>query len=215
MEITKLVAIMGDSIKKFDAALIDRMHQEGVTAFEVLIATLLSLRTKDEVTAKAVERLFKRADDVYSLVEVPVEEIEELIYPVGFYRKKADNIIKISKIILTKYDGLVSESIEQLLELPGVGRKTANLVVSLGHQGDAICVDIHVHRICNRLGIMKTADPYETEMELIKIAPKNIWNEINKVFVVFGQNICRPVSPFCSTCPIAVYCKKVEVAKHR
>jgi len=215
MDISGLIAIMADNVKNFEATLIDRMHKQGVTAFMVLIATLLSLRTKDEVTDKAVERLFNRADDVHSLVKVPVPEIEKLIYPVGFYRRKAENIIKISEMILEKYAGLVPETIEELLELPGVGRKTANLVISLGFNGDAICVDIHVHRICNRLGLMKTADPYETEMELREIAPKKIWHDINKVFVVFGQNICRPVSPFCSKCPVVEHCSKVGVEKHR
>lgn len=177
--------------------------------FKILISTILSARTKDETTAKASEKLFSKAKSLNDLKKLSVKEIEKLIYPVGFYKTKAKNLKKLSEI--KKIPG----TIEELIELPGVGRKTANLVVSRAFKKPAICVDVHVHRILNRLGYIETKNPFETEMELRKKLPKRLWRKINSVLVLFGQNLCKPLSPFCSRCPIEKYCNKIGVKKSR
>ncbi|HDQ13344.1 MAG TPA: endonuclease III [Sediminispirochaeta sp.] len=183
--------------------------------FEILISTLISLRTKDEVTAQAAKRLFARADDPRKMVELGVEEIQRLIYPAGFYRNKARNIVKISEILIDRYQGTVPDSQEALMNLPGVGLKTANLTLSLAFRQDYICVDIHVHRISNRLGWVKTENPDQTEKELQKVLPREHWIEINELFVRFGRSVCTPVSPWCSKCPLDVACPKIGVKKKR
>ena len=183
--------------------------------FKVLVSTLLSLRTKDGTTKKASLNLFKQADTPKKLSLLSEEEIEKLIYPVGFYKTKAKNLKKISKILIDKYSSRVPDKLEELLALPNVGRKTANLVLSKGYNKAAICVDIHVHRISNRLGLVKTKNPKETEFELMRILPKKYWIEYNDLLVPFGQNICRPISPFCSKCPISGFCDRVGVEHFR
>jgi endonuclease III len=174
--------------------------------FRILISTLLSLRTKDEVTAGAFQRLIQEASTPEALSRIPVKTIQKLIYPVGFYRVKSKNIQNICRILVEKYQSRVPDSLEELLVLKGIGRKTANLVLALGYQKKAICVDTHVHRICNRLGIIKTKNPFETEMALMKKLPKNYWNQINSLLVAFGQTLCRPVGPRCSQCPVSQKC---------
>ncbi len=183
--------------------------------FKVLVSTLLSLRTKDDTTKEASLNLFKQADTPKKLSLLSEEEIEKLIYPVGFYKTKAKNLKKISKILIDKYSSRVPDKLEELLALPNVGRKTANLVLSKGYNKAAICVDIHVHRISNRLGLVKTKNPKETEFELMRILPKKYWIEYNDLLVPFGQNICRPISPFCSKCPISGFCDRVGVEHFR
>ncbi len=183
--------------------------------YRILISTILSLRTKDEVTHKASKRLFNSADAPDKMIKLTVKQIEKLIYPVGFYHTKAKNIIEISKILIDKYEGKVPDNIDELLELPGVGRKTANLVVTLGFAKEGICVDTHVHRISNRLGYVKSKNPYETEMQLREKLPRNWWIKYNDLLVAFGQTICKPVSPLCSKCPVEKYCPKIGVKKHR
>lgn len=179
--------------------------------YKVLVACVLSLRTKDEVTMPASERLFAHADTPAKMVTMPVETVAELIYPVGFYKTKAQSIIDFSKKLLDDFDGEVPGSIEELLTLKGVGRKTANLVVGLGHQLPAICVDVHVHRICNRMGYIQTRTPDETEMKLREILPAPYWNVINTMMVLHGQQICRPIGPRCDICPVFAQCCKVDV----
>ncbi len=183
--------------------------------FQVLISCILSLRTKDPVTAQASKRLFAHASTPEKMLNLKVEEIEKLIYPVGFYRVKARNIKEICKILLQRYEGKVPDSIEELLKLKGVGRKTATLVLSLGYGKPAICVDTHVHRIANRWGLVETKNPHQTEVELRKKIPVSYWRIINSLLVAFGQLICKPISPLCSRCPVEVYCSKIGVVRRR
>ncbi len=185
------------------------------TPFHVLISCLLSLRTKDQTTREASNRLFAVADNPKDMVKIPASRLEKLIYPVGFYRTKARKIKGICKVLLEKYDGKVPDEIDELLQLNGVGRKTANLVVTLGYKKPGICVDTHVHRITNRWGYVKTKNPHETEFALRKKLPQRYWLTINDLLVTFGQNICVPISPKCSICPVNSSCKKVGVARHR
>ncbi len=183
--------------------------------FRVLISCILSLRTKDEVTKEASKRLFSVADTPEKMLELSEDEIAKLIYPVGFYNTKARNIREICKVLVEKYGGKVPEEMEELLKLKGVGRKTANLVLVEGFGKPGICVDTHVHRICNRLGWVKTRTPEETEMALRRILPERYWMDINRWFVAFGKQICRPISPLCSRCPVEELCPKVGVDRHR
>lgn len=183
--------------------------------YKILIATILSLRTKDSVTEEASNRLFLLAETPEKMLTIPVEQIEKAIYPVGFYKRKAINILDISRLLLDKYEGLVPDDLDELLKIKGVGRKTANLTLTLGFNKLGICVDIHVHRITNRWGYVETKNPDETEMELRKILPKAYWIEINDLLVCYGQNLCKPVSPHCSICKISKYCKKIGLEKFR
>lgn len=195
--------------------LINQIKKEDEYPFRVLISTVLSSRTKDKVTAQASERLFLQAPNPQKLSLLTEEKIAKLIYPVGFYRVKSKNIRKIASILLNKYKGVVPNNFDDLLELPGVGRKTANLVLGVAFNVDAITVDIHVHRISNRIGLIKTKTPLETEYGLQIILPKKYWISFNSHLVAHGQNICKPVSPVCSKCKITDYCKKVGVNKYR
>lgn len=213
--IKKIVEILRRETKNWDVPIVTLMAQSGSDSFKILVATVLSLRTKDEVTAKAAERLFQVADTPEKLLKLTEEEIENLIYPVGFYRRKAKTLRQIAKILIEKYGGRVPDSIEELLKLPGVGRKTANLVVTLGFGKPGICVDTHVHRIMNRIGFVKTKTPEETEFTLREKLPKEYWIEINELLVSLGQHICHPVSPKCSECPISNYCEKNGVIRSR
>lgn len=183
------------------------IHSEKLEPYQVLIAAVLSARTRDEQTSKAVEKLFSRAKSVEEIAEMSLEEIENLIRNVGFYRVKARRIKDIARIISERG---MPDTFEDLMNLPGVGRKTANIVLS--YMGKpAIAVDTHVHRISNRLGIVKTKRPEETERELKKLFPVELWNRINYVFVGFGQTVCLPRKPLCKECPIKDLCKKIGV----
>lgn len=175
----------------------------------VLIACILSLRTNDKTTYPATLRMLKLADTPQKMMNVKVEDLEKAIYPVGFYKNKAGQIVELSKEIVEKYAGKVPDSIEALCKFRGVGRKTANLVMSLGFNEPAICVDVHVHRIFNRLGYIKTKNPEETEFALREKLPKKYWIPINTLLVTHGQNICKPQKPKCDICPIANYCAKL------
>jgi len=181
----------------------------------VLVSTIISLRTKDEVTLVASEKLLKKADSPKKLNSLSNSVIEKLIYPAGFYRNKTASLKSIANILLEKYNGNVPSTMEELLALPGVGRKTANLVLGEAFDIDAICVDIHVHRISNRCGWLKSRNPEETEMILREILPEKYWRRINYLLVLYGQKICRPISPFCSLCVISDFCKRNEVIKTR
>jgi len=183
--------------------------------FLILISTVLSLRTKDEVTAAATERLFDLAFTPEGLLKRSEEEIREAIYPVGFYRNKARQIHEICRDLIERFSSRVPDSLEDLLTLKGVGRKTANLVLSLGYGKDAICVDTHVHRISNRLGLVSTKTPEQTEMALQNVLPRRYWSRYNTLLVSFGQRICRPLSPLCSQCPLAKLCPRINVTRHR
>jgi endonuclease-3 len=183
--------------------------------FHILVSTMISLRTKDEVTSAASERLLSRAPTAHKLARLGRKQIANLIYPAGFYNTKAQNLKSMAERLLSRHDGRVPESMEQLLELPGVGRKTANLVRNLGYGLDGICVDTHVHRISNRLGWVKTKTPEQTESALEKVLPRKYWIPINELLVRFGQTVCTPVSPFCSRCPVRAHCPRVGVERSR
>ncbi len=182
-------------------------------AYQILISTIISLRTKDETTRKAWKRLKKVADTPEKMLKLTQQEIERLIYPAGFYRNKARNILKLSQILLERFNGIVPQDMETLLSLPGVGRKTANLVLTEAFNIDAICVDTHVHRISNRWGYVKTRNPIETEMALRKKLPIKHWKEYNYLLVKFGQNICSPIHPKCDMCLLKNMCKYYKTTK--
>ncbi|GHV91716.1 endonuclease III [Spirochaetia bacterium] len=184
-------------------------------AWAVLVSTILSLRTKDEVTVVTSRRLLEKAKGPAELNRLAEEEIARLAYPAGFYRTKAANLKKIAQILLDEYDGRVPADMDALLALPGVGRKTANLVLIEAFDLPGICVDVHVHRICNRAGWIATKTPEETEMALRRDLPPKYWKGINALLVLYGQHLCRPVSPFCSKCVITKYCRRNGVEKSR
>jgi endonuclease-3 len=175
--------------------------------FSILIGTILSARTKDENTTKVVKRLFKEYKSAKALAKAKVKDVEKIIRSIGFYHVKAKRIVKVASLIITQYKGKVPNDFEELLKLPGVGRKTANCVLVYGFEKPAIPVDTHVHRISNRLGLVKTKSPEDTEFELMKKIPKKYWLEINDTFVMYGQNICKPISPLCNVCKIKKMCK--------
>ena len=181
----------------------------------VLISTVISLRTKDDVTIKASRRLFEVASTPSDMLKLSNEQIEQLIYPAGFYKRKAHQIKEISKILVEKYSGKVPSDPEALMALPGVGLKTTNLTLNLGFGIDAICVDCHVHQISNRLGWIKTKTPEESEKALMRIMPKRFWIPLNELLVSYGQEVCTSVSPKCSMCPQNANCPKVGVTKTR
>jgi len=209
------MAILRETMPRFEQPLVDAMGVEGQTPFHILIATILSLRTKDTLTAVVAPRLFAAAATPEAMLALGEEQIAKLIYPVGFYRTKAHNIRQICALLLERHGGQVPSDLEALLALPGVGRKTANLVLTAGYGLPGICVDTHVHRICNIWGYVRTKDPDATEQALRAKLPREYWLEINGLLVTLGQNICRPVSPRCSACPIAAYCPRIGVTRSR
>ena len=175
----------------------------------VLICCILSLRTQDKTTMKATKNMLKLGKTPKEIMDIEPEILSKAIYPVGFYQNKAKQIIELSRIIVEKYNGKTPNTIDELIKFKGVGRKTANLVLAKGFNMPAICVDVHVHRICNRLGYVKTKSPDETEMKLREILPQKYWIDFNTLFVTHGQNICKPQRPKCSECSIEKYCKKI------
>lgn len=211
----KFVAILSEHYKHWDAPVITLMANQGASPFRVLISTVLSLRTRDEVTAEASERVFRKADTPAKMLALGEEAISKLIYPVGFYPTKAKRIIEICTILINAYNSVVPDEIDELVKLPGVGRKTANLVLIEGYKKNAVCVDTHVHRISNRIGYVKTKNPDQTEMALRKKLPKKYWIIYNEILVAFGQILCRPISPFCSTCPVSCMCPRIGVTRFR
>lgn len=213
--ISKVIRTLKKESRQWDVPVVSFTANATRDPFKVLISTILSLRTKDETTAAASKRLFELAETPEEIVSLGVEKIRELIYPVGFYRRKAGNIVDISRKLVKEYNSRVPDEIDELLDFKGVGRKTANLVITLGYGKPGICVDTHVHRICNRLGYIRTKTPDQTEAELRKKLPKRYWIDLNYLLVAFGQYLCRPVSPFCSSCPVEKYCIKAGVSTHR
>ena len=183
--------------------------------FKVLISCILSLRTKDELTEKKSLELWRRATTPRGMIGLGPKKLARIIYPVGFYRRKAAQIVALSRILISEYSGKVPDTIEQLMHLPGVGRKTANLVVSVGFNKPGICVDTHVHRITNRWGYVSTKTPDKTEMALREKLPARLWKDINRLLVYFGKTVCTPVSPKCSICPLKKQCPAKGVEKHR
>jgi endonuclease-3 len=212
--IDEIVRILKDQNTKFAASTITKVAGER-DPFLVLISCLLSLRTKDAVTSAASNRLFSLANTPEGMAGMNTTDIENAIYPVGFYRRKAVQIREISKTLIEENDSKVPDEIDDLLKLKGVGRKTANIVVTFGFNKPGIAVDTHVHRISNRLGLVLTKTPDQTEFELRRILPEEYWRDFNDLLVVHGQNVCTPISPRCSECPISRYCRKVGVARSR
>ena len=215
INIDTVMGILKNKYKEWETPVVTAMAIKGASPFEVLITTLLSLRTKDEVTAVTAKNLLTVANTPDQMIRLSEKKIKQLIYPAGFYPTKAKRIKQISKIIINTYAGKVPDDLDALLKLPGVGRKTANLVLIEGFKKRAICVDTHVHRISNRIGLVETNTPDKTEFALKKSLPKKYWVQYNEILVAFGQTICRPVSPICSTCPVEQMCPQINVLKSR
>ena len=211
----EIIRLLEQELVKRELPIVTKLAEEHRDPFEILISTLLSLRTKDEVTAVATERLFSLASTPAEMLRLSEAEIQRAIYPVGFYRNKAETIRHVCRELIERFQSRVPDSIEELLTLKGVGRKTANLVVSLGFSGAGLCVDTHVHRISNRMGYVRTKNPEETEFALRAKLPPEHWSRYNTLLVAFGRNTCRPVSPLCSHCPMETYCDRVGVTKSR
>jgi len=214
-DIHRVIPVLRREVRQWQEPVIGVVARESRDPFRILIACILSLRTKDRTTSEASSRLFALASDPSSMVKLPVSRIERAIYPVGFYRTKAKQIREICRRLLEAYDGRVPDSIDALLTFKGVGRKTANLVVTVGYGKPGICVDIHVHRISNRWGYVKTKTPEQTEEALRRKLPARYWITFNDLLVPYGQNLCQPVSPYCSRCKLTAYCDRVGVSKSR
>ncbi len=212
-KINKVISILKKETRKFKKTAVSGIKDKD--PFKILISCILSLRTKDAVTEKASERLFALADTPEKMLKLKEENIHKAIIPVNYYKNKTKTIIGICKKLIEEYDGKVPDSLEELLKFKGIGRKTANIVITNAFGKPGIAVDTHVHRISNRLGFVKTKNPKETEFELMKILPKKYWNEYNDLLVVWGQNICLPISPRCSICQINKYCPKIGVSTSR
>jgi len=213
INIKEIVKIVKKEYKRFKTPFVTIDAERKREPFRVLISTIISLRTKDNITAEASNRLFKLASNPKGMLSLKIPQIEKAIYPAGFYRVKAKTIKNICKELVKNYDSKVPDDLDELLKLKGVGRKTANLVITLGYNKPGICVDTHVHRIFNRLGYIKTKTPDNSEMELRKKLPKRYWIDINSFLVAYGQNICKPVGPKCDICKIESICMKVGVSK--
>jgi endonuclease III len=214
--LNKILSVLRKEIKKWKVPAVGVVAERAIDRpFETLVSTILSLRTKDAVTEAASQRLLSRAPTPESLVSLPIQEVERLIFPVGFYHTKAKHLRETCHTLLTGHGGIVPRSMEELLNLPGVGRKTANLVLTVGFGDYGICVDTHVHRISNIWGYVRTKTPEETEFALRKRLPRRHWKTYNDILVTFGQNLCVPVSPWCSRCAVARYCPRIGVKRSR
>jgi endonuclease-3 len=213
--IGRVLRLLRKAAPGWNAPVLTLMAAEKHDPFLTLVGCILSLRTKDETTAIAAPRLFERASTPQAMLQLAPEEIAQLIYPVGFYRTKARVILQICRDLIGKFGGNVPDKIDELLKLNGVGRKTANLVVTEAFGKPGICVDTHVHRISNRFGLVMTAAPDKTETALREVLPRRYWCEYNSLLVAFGQTICQPVSPWCSRCPVAHLCPRIGVARSR
>jgi len=215
VNIRKIIRILRLEVRNFSEPAVTLVGKKWKSPFLVLISCLLSLRTKDETTLPASQRLFQLATSPREMLRLKVEQIEKVIYPVGFYKTKARRILGICQDLLERFHGRVPDQLDQLLTLHGVGRKTANLVLTEGFGKLGVCVDTHVHRISNRLGYVRTKTPEETEWALRKKLPQEYWIEYNALLVVWGQNVCKPLSPFCSRCAVRRYCLRRSVTISR
>lgn len=211
----KVISLIRGAVKVEPLPMIAAMGRDRFDPYRILISTLLSLRTKDEVTRLADERLFALASTPEEMVRLSEEAIREAIYPVGFFRKKAETIISVSRELIDRFDSRVPSSIEDLLSIRGVGRKTANLVVTMGYNLPGLCVDTHVHRVSNRLGYVQEPTPDKTEMALRKKLPEPFWIDYNSLIIAFGKSVCTPLSPRCGTCPVNGYCDREGVTRSR
>ena len=215
VDIERFLDILEVEVQRFRVPVVDLIGVQTTDPFRVLIATILSSRTKDEVTAVASKRLFDHAGNAEALASMSREKIETLIYPVGFYKTKAGHLQACCRLLLTTFKGHVPATLEELVTLPGVGRKTANLVLSVAFDIPAICVDTHVHRIMNIWGYVDTKTPQQTEMALRKKLPISYWNKVNRVLVAYGQAVCRPISPHCDRCIIGQECPQIGVTPRK
>ncbi len=197
--------------KNLDVPIVSYLAIKRKSKFSILISAILSSRTRDETTGEVMKRFLKKVKNFHDLRKLSLKEIEKLIYPVGFYRNKAKSLKKLADVIIEKYKGKIPDNFDELVKLPGVGRKVANLVLAEVFKKDEICVDTHVHRISNRLGWVKTEKPEETEKELKKIFNKKYWRRLNKTLVAFGQGICKPLRPLCEKCPVEEWCYKIGI----
>lgn len=215
--IDEIINILKIGTKKYHDPSVTMIALKGkrTRPYDVLVSCILSLRTKDSTTIPAFQRLNALAKTPEEMMKLDLKKIEDAAYPVGFYKTKAKRIKQISKELVEKYDSKVPDDIDELLKFKGVGRKTANLVLTQGYGKLGICVDTHVHRISNRIGVVKTKNPYETEFALRERLPKKHWIIYNDLLVMWGQNVCVPVSPYCSRCAISKYCPKIGVVKSR
>ncbi|MRR15505.1 MAG: endonuclease III [Deltaproteobacteria bacterium] len=214
-DIHHVVKILKKELDLGEMPIVSHLAESERNPFVILISTLLSLRTKDEVTALATDRLFALASTPEEMLAIPQARIAKAIYPVGFYRNKAKTIHHVCRELVERFGSKVPDDLDLLLDIKGVGRKTANLVVTLAFGKDGICVDTHVHRISNRLGYVRTKTPDETEMALREKLPRKYWIIYNTLLVAFGRKACKPVSPLCSTCPVRRYCDRVGVTVSR
>ena len=213
-DIGKVVGILREECGRYKPPIVTEVSWER-NPFKVLVSTVISLRTKDDVTREASGRLFGIADTPEGMARLDPSLIAKTIYPAGFYRVKAGQIVKICRLLVERHGAKVPDELEALLELPGVGRKTANLVLTLGYGKPGICVDTHVHRITNRLGYVRTKTPKQTEFALREKLPPEHWIELNDLLVTYGQHVCAPVSPFCSRCRLTPFCARTGVVKSR
>jgi len=209
--IDQVIKILRQEMKDLPDPSVTLVGKRWKSPYLVLISCILSLRTKDETTLPASERLFKLADNPQTMLKLKAKQIEQVVFPVGFYKTKAKNILGISRDIIEKFDEQVPDDIDTLMTMKGVGRKTANLVLTEGFGIPAMCVDTHVHRISNRFGYVETKTPDETEIVLREKLPKKHWMDYNALLVTWGQNRCRPISPKCSECGVKKYCSRVNV----
>lgn len=213
--LNQVMRLLKKDCKKWPTPVVVHMGNEGARPFQVLVGALISSRTKDAVTEPAATRLLRHAPNARQLRSCSQKKIEKLIYPVAFYKTKAKALHELCVDLIERFGGAVPDTLEELLTLTGVGRKTANLTLTHGFGKMGICVDAHVHRICNRWGYVKTKTPDATETVLRETLPKRYWKSLNEILVAFGQNCCRPVSPFCSQCSVAHHCPKIGVKQSR
>ena len=212
----RIISLLKKEIRKFEIPIATKIGNKTRDPFRVLISCILSLRTKDTTTGPACERLFELADTPEKMLKLSNKKIEKAIFPVGFYPTKTRYIKRTCKFLIRNYDGKVPKTMSDLIKLPGIGRKCAGLTMIYGHNiTESIPVDTHVHKIANRLGWVKTKQPEKTEQELMKIIPRKHWHDLNNLLVAHGQNICVPVSPFCSKCYINKYCPRIGIKKSR
>jgi endonuclease-3 len=214
-DINRIVRTLTRTSRSWNPTAVGIVAQESRDPFQVLVSCLISLRTKDEVTGEASARLFRLARTPRTMVDLPASTIARTIYPAGFYRTKARTIREICRTLIGRHGGQVPATMEELLALKGVGRKTANLVLTIGFGKPGICVDTHVHRISNRLGIVETKTPEQTEFTLRQVLPRQHWIPYNDLLVTFGQNLCKPISPLCSACPVHDDCPQLGVGVRR
>lgn len=211
-----LIAVLRQAAAKMQQPAVTQIIDEhGKDPFFVLVSCLLSLRTKDTISLPVSRKLFEAAQTPRQLLNLSLEKLEKIVYPTGFFRQKAKTLHEVSVALLKNFDGQVPSTEAELLSLPGVGRKTANLVLGEAFGIPAICVDTHVHRIANRLGLVESKTPEQTEVQLQNLLPKKYWIEINRLLVIWGQNICTPISPLCSQCTVKNFCPKIGVTKNR